>query len=241
MVPLAVLFDFHDTLVHLHPTTEGAVAAELGVELDAYRDAWREVEQELERRRGEGTWPPPVADRWDLLYALLFEALGLAGDPAPTVDRLVELFRSPGSYRAFPDAAPVLAELARRGLRLGVVSNSDFDLWPVLEHLGLAGSLSAAYPVLAHGTEKPDPAAFALAVAELGVEPPDCWFVGDHVDEDAVASDALGMHAILVDREGRQRLRPGAERFRVVDDLRPLPALLDEAGRGPAPARYLPW
>jgi FMN phosphatase YigB (HAD superfamily) len=56
----AVLFDLHDTLVHLVPTTEEAMAAAVGVAAERYREAWEVIDDRIER----GAWTPTSDDRW---------------------------------------------------------------------------------------------------------------------------------------------------------------------------------
>ncbi|MBI2170272.1 MAG: HAD-IA family hydrolase [Actinobacteria bacterium] len=159
------------------------------------------------------------------LYQWVFGELGIDADHNPVVDRLNAVFWAPESYRAYPDVRPALEELKATGLRLGLVSNSDFDLHPVLDHVGLGGLVDVAVPAFLHGVEKPDPRAFEIALDELGVDAGDCWFVGDHPEFDAVASDVMGMTAVLVDREDRYAGLP----FPRILDLSPLPGMVSGA------------
>lgn len=237
--PAAVLFDFHDTLVHLAPSTDEAMARTFGVPVQSYRRAWTSVDAHLSSLKAAGNLPLSDADRWIRLYARLLDELGLDADPVEVARRFTALYRSPADYGAFPDAAPVLRRLAGAGIRMGVISNSDFDLWPIIRRVGLEGMIEVAVPVLAYGTQKPDAAAFALALDRMGVAAGDCWYAGDHLEDDATASHALGMRAVLVDRAGRYRAHRPAP-FPILADLSPLPGLigLDDRppGRGPRPS-----
>lgn len=222
--PAGVLFDFHDTLGCLAPTTDEAMAAVVGLTPQGFREAWAEVERRVRAEREGSVWPPPGEDRWHTLYTLFVEVLGLRRDPAELAARYERLFTSPDSYTAFPDAVGALGALREAGIRVGVLSNSDFDLWPVLRRTGLEPHVEVAIPVLLHETQKPEPAAFRLGLSALGLEPAECWFVGDHLQDDVTASTSLGMAAVLVDRYGRY---PGADLpFPVVSDLTPLPGML---------------
>lgn len=223
--PEAVLFDFHDTLAELVGGTERVVAEHVGVPVDVLRVAVAEVFAEhVPHLRAEGVWPRQPQIMFHRLYERVYEVLGLDADPAPVVDRLNEVFWSPASYRAYPDVRPALERLDAAGLHLGLVSNSDFDLHPVLDHIGLDGLVDVAIPAFLHGVEKPDPAAFGIALEELGVEPAECWFVGDHPEFDAVASEVVGMTAVLVDREDRHG--EAGWPFPRIRDLTPLPGML---------------
>lgn len=223
--PQAVLFDFHDTLAELIGGTDHVVARHVGVPVDDLRAALADVfSTHVPGLREAGVWPGRPEVMFHRLYEGLYERLGRTDDPTPVVDRLNSVFWTPESYRAYPDVRPVLEVLHQRGVRLGLLSNSDFDLHPVLDHIGLGGIFDVAVPAFAHGVEKPDPAAFTLAVEAMGATPATSWFVGDHPEFDAVASDRLGMTAVLVDREGRHR--DATWPFPRVPDLSPLPALI---------------
>jgi len=220
-----VLFDFHDTLAELVGGTERVVASEIGAPVEDVRLAVaRAFDERVPLLRAEGVWPGQPGVMFHRLYEHVYEFLGLEADPAPVVDRLNALFWAADSYRAYPDSAPVLRRLHDAGFRLGVVSNSDFDLHHVLDHIDLGKIIDVAVPAFLHGVEKPDPAAFDLALDGLGVAAADCWFVGDHPEFDAVASHVLGMTAVLVDREDRHAATDWP--FPRIRDLTPLPAML---------------
>lgn len=114
-------------------------------------------------------------------------------------------------FQAFPEARGVLEELRQRGLRLAVVSNWDVSLPEVLADLALAPLLDATVTSAAAGAAKPDPAIFAAALAELGVEPGAAIHVGDSPELDLAGARAAGIRAVLIDREGpRSPPRPNA-------------------------------
>ena len=73
----------------------------------------------------------------------------------------------------------------------------------------------------AHGKTKPHETIFRALLALLGVEPPDAVMVGDTVEDDVEGALAVGMRAVLLDREGRYPDLEGR-----LDDLRELPAAL---------------
>jgi putative hydrolase of the HAD superfamily len=101
-----------------------------------------------------------------------------------------------------PEAPAVLASLRARGLRLGVVSNSNGTVARLLEALELRGSLDAVVDSGVVGVEKPDPRIFLHAAAALGVEPDEAVHVGDLYSVDVVGARAAGCRAILLDPVG---------------------------------------
>jgi putative hydrolase of the HAD superfamily len=100
-----------------------------------------------------------------------------------------------------PDAAPTLAALRERGLRIGLLSNTH---WPrafherFLERDGLAGLIDARLYTSEMPHQKPHPSAFAAALAALGVdEPSRAVFVGDRPWDDIVGARRAGLRAVL--------------------------------------------
>ena len=72
-----------------------------------------------------------------------------------------------------------------------------------------------------HGRTKPHASIFRAVLDLLGVEPAEAAMVGDTIADDVEGALALGMRAILLDREG---LRPDFEPR--IETLNELPALL---------------
>jgi putative hydrolase of the HAD superfamily len=175
------------------------MAAALGVSTDKYTAAWGVIDERIER----GAWTPTSDDRWVDLYGELVDRLDLPFGAQELAARFAALFRSVDSYKAFHEVPAALAGLVDGGFRLGVLSNSDFALEPILDGCGIGGLIEVAIPAVMHGTTKPRPEAFKLCCEALQIEPSECWFVGDRLIDDVTASAALGMRPILVDRSGR--------------------------------------
>ena len=106
-------------------------------------------------------------------------------------------------FRAFPDAAPALAELRQLGARLVCVSNWDCSLPDVLARVGLAQRLDAVVTSAVAGARKPDPAIFAAALEVARCKPQEALHVGDSQAEDVEGARAAGIRALLLDRDGR--------------------------------------
>lgn len=139
-------------------------------------------------------------------------------------------------FRAFADAAPTLAGLRRRGLRLAVVSNWDVSLPGVLRAVGLGDAVDAVLTSAQVGAAKPSPAVFAAALAAVGVGAAEAVHVGDSPDHDVAGAAASGLRAILLRRGGRA---PGPPGVPVITSLLELPDRLgDPLGPG-GPAEAL--
>ncbi|WP_435244195.1 HAD family hydrolase [Streptomyces sioyaensis] len=220
-----VLFDFSGTLLHIEPAESWLRAAltASGTAMDEAELARRAAA--LERAGALPGGAPPVeipadlAGQWEIRDrdARLHRAVytGLARQvplPAPELyDALYERHKTAEAWRPYPDAAEVLAELHRRGIRIGVLSNIGWDLRPVLRAHGLDRYVDTCVLSCEHGLQKPDPQLFTLACQELGLAPSTVLMVGDDRTADGGAT-AVGCTFLPVERlpaDGRpDGLRP---------------------------------
>ena len=122
--------------------------------------------------------------------------------------------------------SPVLDELRRHGLKIGLISNGQRDLEEFATHHTL--EVDAVVGSKAHGRVKPHASIFVAALQALDVAPDETAMVGDWYQDDIEGARALGIRAILLDRDGLQP--EGPER---IDTLLALPAAL---GLAPAQA-----
>lgn len=105
------------------------------------------------------------------------------------------------AFAAYPDAAPALAGLRRRGLRLVCVSNWDYELPQVLVRAGLGTCFDGAVASATAGARKPDPAIFEAGLKLAGCTAAEALHVGDS-DADVEAADAAGIEVLRIDRGG---------------------------------------
>jgi putative hydrolase of the HAD superfamily len=101
-----------------------------------------------------------------------------------------------------PDVAPLLRELRRRGIKIGVLSNT---MWPreAHERIFMRDEVLDLIDGAVYSSEipwvKPHPEAFRAAMAAVGVtDPADCVFVGDRPYDDVYGAKSAGMRAVLV-------------------------------------------
>ena len=100
-----------------------------------------------------------------------------------------------------PGAKATLDALHARGARVGVLSNG----WNPLQtakarRCGFSGRVIASGDV---GVQKPDPGAFAALCTELGLEPAQCFYVGDDPAADVMGAMRAGLRAVWLDNEGK--------------------------------------
>jgi len=204
----AVLFDAGDTLIRLSGSGETLLhraADNLGAgPLDpaAVADVWRRVlgrsstAEELAKGRDLST------ARHREVWTALYDTAGCERLAAGLSDALYALTVSAESWEAFPDTLPTLQALHERGLRLGVVSDTGFDLRPALDRLGLSGYFDAVVMSFEHGVCKPALDLFRTACDRLRVEPERTLMVGDNPLTDSGAVSA-GMYVLLLPRPAK--------------------------------------
>jgi len=197
MTPKAVLFDAYGTLFDVYSV---AMLAEQLFPGQGERLAviWRDKQIEYTRLVSmSGRYRP----FWDLTRAGLRYAaarLGLALDAAAE-DRLMNQYRH---LSAFPENRDVLAELARRGVPAGVLSNGDPEMLSVA--VKSAGFADLLHPVLSvHGVQryKTDPAAYALGPQAFGLPAKEILFVSSN-GWDAIGATWYGYTTLWVNRAG---------------------------------------
>ena len=118
------------------------------------------------------------------------------------------------AFRAFPDAASLLAGLELAGVPVAVVSNWDYSLRGTLAGLGL--EFDAIVTCGETGVRKPDPRIFLEALGRLGVAPADALHIGDRDGTDGVGARAAGIDVRIVDRTGAV---PGRDTIAALTDV----------------------
>ena len=218
----AVLFDVDFTLFRpgpeLGPEGYERTGARHGLALDParYDEARLAALADLQRH--------PELEHDEELWIRFTEDIvrGMGGDAEAARACAVEVVRQWERHENFflyEDALPTLATLRDRGLRIGLVSNGQRDLDAFALHHGLA--VDACVGSWRHGRVKPHRSIFDAALAALDAEPEEAAMVGDSYADDIEGARALGLRAILLDRDG---LHEG-EHDRI-DTLLALPAAL---------------
>jgi putative hydrolase of the HAD superfamily len=115
------------------------------------------------------------------------------------------VFSHAEAWRVYPDVLSVLHALRSNGLHVGVISNWDERLRPLLSELGIDELLDSITVSCEAGVEKPHPEIFRAALRAANVTSHEALHVGDNLEEDVRGAEAVGMQALLLDREGRGR------------------------------------
>jgi putative hydrolase of the HAD superfamily len=217
----AVLFDVDFTLAKpgpdLGPDGYRLLGRRFGLELDParYDEARAAAIATLERH------PELEHDEevWVAFTERIIRGMGAEGS-RECAAAMTRAWEQAANFELYDDVLPTLAELRRLGLKLGLISNTGRDLDAFVAHHGL--DVDAAISSRAHGKTKPHESIFRAILERIGVEAREAAMVGDSLEDDVEGAQALGMRALLVDREDRHP-EWGEERLR---DLRSVSAAL---------------
>jgi putative hydrolase of the HAD superfamily len=200
----AVLFDVDFTLCRPGPELSAdryaRIAARHGITLDTsrYDDAREAAVLNLKRH------PELLHDDsiWHRFTEEIF--IGMGGPEVLASECATEIEEGWGvseNFELFEDVLPVLDELRAARLKIAVVSNGIRDLTEFVSHHRL--DVDAIVDSRSHGRVKPHPTIFQAALDALDVPAAEAVMVGDSVEEDVEGARALGLRAILIDREER--------------------------------------
>ena len=199
----AVVFDVDFTLAKpgpdLGPEGYRALGLRYGLDLDPsrYDEARRAAVRALERH--------PELDHdeeiWVLFTERIMQGMGGRGDTRGAAAEMTAAWSHAEHFELYDDALPTLELLRGQGLKLGLLSNTARNLPSFAAHHGLhADALLTSH---AHGKEKPHASIFERILALLDVDAGEAAMVGDTLEDDIHGAQAIGMSAVLVDRNGR--------------------------------------
>ena len=231
------MFDLLYTLAH--PGTYpggvdriGWLAALTGVDETELRQRWGEFEPVLESgAAGHGSHSRGPEIDW---VAAVASDLGqpCSESALRTIRADWDLTRRTALRSPHPSALPTLEGLRRRGLRVGVLSNThamEIRAWP---QSPLAGAVDAVAFSHLIGHLKPEPAAYRAILSQLGAIPEQSMFVGDGGSGELAGARNYGFALVVVADEAPRTLAPHTlpelrrQAHTSMSDLSEVPALL---------------
>ncbi|MCF2969820.1 HAD-IA family hydrolase [Synechococcus sp. Nb3U1] len=161
-------------------------------------------------------WHQVVQDTFSQFGEQLGDQTGsLAGFPEfeAFFDQVFELFAGRDPWELYPETLPVLQTLREQGIQLGVISNFDSRLVPVLKQLQLEEYFSSITLSTRVGYAKADAKIFHAALKAQGIPSEQAWHIGDSYHQDYLGAKAAGLNALWLDRaEHQQDPRPAKAR-----------------------------
>jgi HAD superfamily hydrolase (TIGR01549 family) len=187
-----VLFDMGDTLLGRGdgPAILRDEAKALGREVDlaTAQRVWWEIQVKArgaeELAKGRDLSERAHRECWTALYSaadVVAEGLGRV---------LYEREVSAEAWRPFPDTRPVVEALHAAGIPMVVVSDTGWDIRPVLDRYGLLSYFAGLVLSYEYGVAKPAPQLFTAACELLGMEAADALMVGDNALTDGGAIES---------------------------------------------------
>jgi putative hydrolase of the HAD superfamily len=217
----AIFFDAGGTLIHLDSSHIcGLIGAELGVSPSP--DNFRRAQYLAMRRvaelvaEGAGSTEKLKAQ----FYSTLLPEIGVPAEKlSGAVECVLESAQTEMLWRKADESTAItLGELKRRGLILGVVSNSDGRIERAFEQARLSSYFDFFIDSFLVGVEKPDPKIFHIATGRAAVAPEQAAYVGDLYSVDVVGARNAGLLPVLYDP---YEMNPQADciRIRMLGDL----------------------
>jgi putative hydrolase of the HAD superfamily len=222
----AVFFDVDFTLIYPGPTFQGKgyrqFCAKHGITVDQGRfgQAVRAASVILDAQQMH-VYDAEIFVRYT---QRIIEEMGGTG-PALTAcaTEIYDEWAACHHFHLYDDVEPVLRELASRGVKIGLISNSHRSLASFEQHFELEGLISAAVSSSEHGYLKPHPSIFEAALRLAEVRAEESVMVGDSVSHDIEGARRVGMRGVLVHRgAGRAEVGDGIPVIRDLSELLPL-------------------
>ena len=228
-----VFFDAANTLFHVDGSVS-EIYLQYAVQFGFPQtpDSLAAIEQAFNRAFREA--PPPVfaatepaqikqSERlwWFDIVHNVFYRVGMFNRFDDFFDHVFQVFEDPGSWRLFPETATTLAQLKAHGMELGIISNFDSRLFSVMRGLGIEQVFDSVTISSLAQAAKPARRIFQLALDKHAVDTDEALHVGDSLRDDVEGATKAGLHAVLLDRQGRHR-SAGVQTIRTLDELLPL-------------------
>lgn len=115
-------------------------------------------------------------------------------------EALYSYYAQPNEWALFAEVISTIDSMRARGLRIGVLSNFDSRLAPILSHLGVTQRVDSVVYSTEAGVAKPDPAIFELACQRLEVTAQEVLHIGDNRTADYAGARAAGLQALWLSR-----------------------------------------
>jgi dihydrofolate synthase / folylpolyglutamate synthase len=194
----AVTFDVGGTLIEPWPSV-GDVYAQV-----AERHGLR-VAPEILNQRFAAAWQARKnfgykKSDWSELVDQTFAGLAATPPGANFFSELYEQFAGAAAWRVFEDVRPCLEQLRQSGIKLGVISNWDERLRPLLKALALDRYFDVVVVSSEAGHHKPAPEIFRAAANQLLTPPQAILHIGDSRREDFEGAQAAGFQSLLLTR-----------------------------------------
>ncbi len=186
----AVIFDMFETLVSLF---EGRtyfsedIAADLNEDLQAFKREWHDIERD--RSTGKYTVEQAVET--------VLKRLGTYSEDKVKKAAAKRREGLSDTFSAVPEESiRLLEELKKRGIKIGLISNTYSDETEFIRNSILFPYFDEALISFEEGIMKPDIGLYKKMTKLLGLKPEECLYVGDGGSNELYAAREAGMHPV---------------------------------------------
>lgn len=162
-------------------------------------------------------------DYWKNIVDRVYQEVGMFDKFDEHFNELFEVFRT-NAWTIFPETKEVLSTLKNKNYRLGIISNFDSRVYDVMRSLEINEFFDKFVISSEAGHAKPDPNIYHIALRKIGADPKECLHIGDNIYNDFHGPRALGIHALLLDRENDYESIGEQHKIRSLNEL---PELLE--------------
>ena len=207
-----VFFDAGFTLLHPSPSTLvicQQVCQQLGlhVDLDRLEQGLESAEnfhfRQVQANRYIWADEQAIADFWLSYFTSLLQPL-VAEHDQPRIDQLsraiTEAFKEPTSWQLYPDVKPTLEACRAKGYSMGVISDWNIALGPLLRQFDLTQYFDCLVISAVARHAKPSPTLYDMALERANAIPDYTIHIGDSYIHDVLGARAVGITPILLDR-----------------------------------------
>lgn len=187
----------------------GSIARQFGVETDAalLNQAFFQSFKAAPRMAFPGASEAEIFLKeyawWEAIARQTFTQVGAIeqfADFGQFFSTLYDYFTTADPWFVYDDVRQALDYWQQQGIPLGVLSNFDSRLYPVLAVLGLADYFVSITISTEVGAAKPEMAVFQAALAKHGVSADRTWHIGDSFREDYEGAKKAGIRAFWLRR-----------------------------------------
>jgi putative hydrolase of the HAD superfamily len=215
-----LFFDAAGTLITPYPSVGAhyaSLASHFGLEPDpdaleaGFRTAFRSARRALGLEvLPYGRTHDEARAFWRPIVGSAFAHAGHSMPADPYFDTVYDHFATAAPWRLYDDTFEAIALARAHHLRIGLLSNFDPRLRPILSALAITHHFDPLIISCEVGAEKPSPTIFEAARAACGdVAPESIALIGDTPEEDIAGAQRAGWRSCLIDRDGRHTSHAG--------------------------------
>lgn len=224
----AILFDVGGTLIHPKPTVGHIYAygaQKFGIDISPdkaqhnFLEAWTKVKDNWQEPLCYGTTESEARNFWSQVINETFKGYLTDQDNRLLFDFLFDYFCQTEVWDTYNDVIPNLKSLQAKNINLGILSNWDVRLSPLLKGLNLLSYFHYNFISYQVGFEKPDLRFFQFALNRMKVDSEQVLYIGNDYEEDYLPATSIGIHCLLINRKDHKKIDPHVATISTLDDI----------------------